>query len=35
VEVATWARRATSPIVISSGTDPLDLKPGSTVKVGA
>jgi hypothetical protein len=35
VEVATWARWATSPIVISSGMGPLDLKPGSTVKVGA
>jgi hypothetical protein len=31
--LAIWAWRATSPIVMSSGTAPLDLKPGSTVKV--
>ena len=31
--MATWARSATSPIVSSSDTNPLDLKSGSTVKV--
>src|SRR5262245_1351661 len=33
VDAGTLARRATSPIVISSGMQPLDFKPGSTVKV--
>ena len=32
-DAATPARRAISPIVIRSGTRPLDLNPGSTVKV--